>query len=89
MAYNLPFYWWERGNIQVLIDRLCAGQVLYQTHLKVMVKLIPTKPISMTGIKMNLFIPYTDRHRKYEVVTKCKISDGKRKVHENTAVGKI
>jgi hypothetical protein len=23
------------------------------------------------------------------VVTKCKISDGKRKVHENTAVGKI
>jgi murein L,D-transpeptidase YafK len=84
MAYNLPLYRWKCGNTQVLIDRLSAGQVLYQIHLKIMVK-----PISMTGIKMNLFIPYTDRHWKYKVVIKCKISDGKRKVCENTAVGKI
>jgi hypothetical protein len=54
-----------------------------------MIKLVPTEPISMTGTKMNQFIPYTDKQWKYEVMTKCMIGDGKEKVQESTAVGKI
>jgi hypothetical protein len=60
------------------LDRLCAGQVSYHVHLKVMVKLVTTGP--MTWIKINQFIPYTSRQRKYEVMIKSKISDIEEKV---------